>query len=205
MKEYYKNIPSEFQTDFESFYQRMADELPDDSVIVEVGISNGRSGIMLAEMLTGQNKKFTLYLIDNFAYGSANQRNDVMNHIIKSGFGENINMMDMSSLDAACEFPDNHFNFVFLDSSHRYEQTKAEVLIWSRKVKHDGIISGHDYFSMENPEVRLAVDEIIPKRITRHSIPDQQDFEPEDVLQTEETRNGAGVWFFRKKWYYTLK
>lgn len=204
MSEYYKCVPSEELTDFSEFYQRMANELPDGAIIAECGIANGRSGIMLAEMLSDLGKTFTLYLIDNFAYGNRNQRNDVIGHIINSGMGNRIKLLEMSSLDASCEFPDNYFNLVFIDSSHKYQQTKAEARAWFYKVVHEGILSGHDYTSEENTEVAMAINEVIPRMFTRGPISTEETFEPEPLLQMEQTDKGHGVWYLRKKWWVKL-
>jgi SAM-dependent methyltransferase len=42
-------------------------------------------------------------------------------------------------------FPDGYFDWVYLDSSHQYEDTLRELEILSRKVKPDGVISGDDW------------------------------------------------------------
>lgn len=43
------------------------------------------------------------------------------------------------------EFPDSYFDWVYIDSSHAYEHTKAELLLLEKKVKAEGIISGDDW------------------------------------------------------------
>ena len=75
---YYKQIPSEEMTDFESFYKMMSKKLPDGSRIAEIGCSDGRSGIMLAEMLTNMKRNFDLFMIDNMDYGKSFQRNTII-------------------------------------------------------------------------------------------------------------------------------
>jgi len=40
-------------------------------------------------------------------------------------------------------FPDRYFDWAYLDTSHRYEQTRRELAVLDRKVK--GVISGHDW------------------------------------------------------------
>jgi len=40
-------------------------------------------------------------------------------------------------------FPDAYFDWVYLDTSHRYDQTRRELAVLDRKVK--GVISGHDW------------------------------------------------------------
>ncbi len=48
-------------------------------------------------------------------------------------------------LIALRNFPDNYFDWVYLDSSHDYEHTKKELDILHNKVKKGGIISGDDW------------------------------------------------------------
>ena len=43
------------------------------------------------------------------------------------------------------KFENSYFDWVYLDSSHRYEPTKAELEILKDKVKMSGLITGHDW------------------------------------------------------------
>lgn len=43
------------------------------------------------------------------------------------------------------QFPDNYFDWVYIDSSHAYEHTVEELEILKSKVKSDGIICGDDW------------------------------------------------------------
>ncbi|MDY6974293.1 MAG: class I SAM-dependent methyltransferase [Thermodesulfobacteriota bacterium] len=52
--------------------------------------------------------------------------------------------------DVLQTFSDNCLDWVYLDTSHSYEDTKHELKLLSRKVKANGIIAGDDWFS--NPE-----------------------------------------------------
>lgn len=48
--------------------------------------------------------------------------------------------------DAALErFEDGSFDWVYIDTSHTYEQTLTELKVSREKVKSDGVIAGHDY------------------------------------------------------------
>ena len=127
-------------------------------------------------------KSFRLIGVDNLDYGNAKQLNTIISNIGKAGVGEYIEFWAMSSLDASTMFPDGYLNHVFIDSSHKFEQTKTEARCWYRKLVHEGVLSGHDYFSEENPEVRQAVDEVVPA----------------DRLFTQETTHGSGIWGIRK-------
>jgi cephalosporin hydroxylase len=168
--------------DFEHYYQSVAEQVPEGARIVEVGVSNGRSIIFLCEALLNLGKTFRLIGVDNLDYGNAKQLNTIISNIGKAGLGEYIEFWAMSSLDASTMFPDGYLHHCFIDSSHKFEPTKAEIREWYRKMLHGCFLSGHDYYSDENPEVRMAVDAIIPA----------------NRLHTQETTHGAGIWTIRK-------
>ena len=166
--------------DFHAFYRGVAEKLPDGARIVEVGVADGHSAIYLAETMADLGKKFKLYMVENLAYGGSEQANTVIRNIVRSGLGEHIDFMQISSLDASCKWPDNWAHFVFLDSSHTYEQTKAEIRLWHHKVMWNGILAGHDYNEEAGEGVKRAVDEVAP--FAEHVI----------------TEKGLGVWKIKK-------
>jgi cephalosporin hydroxylase len=186
--------------DFPHFYQRIAKELPDDCKICEVGVADGDSALFLAQELNRLGKKFKLYMVDNMDYGKYLQMKTIYQNIIKSGLGEFIEVVPFGSLEAAEMFNDGYLDFCYIDSSHTYEETKKEIRAWYPKVKDEYILAGHDYNA---DEVRRAVEEVVPKVFVRDDIGDRS-FNPENVLQSEDTLNNFGVWFFRKQWYLKL-
>lgn len=151
--------------DFHDFYRSIAQKLPNDCRIVEVGVADGHSAIFIAETLADMGKKFELYMIDSLSYGGTEQANTIIRNIVKSGLGESITFLQMSSLDASCKWPDNWAHFVFLDSSHTYEQTKAEIRLWYRKVMFGHTLAGHDYNANDGEQVYNAVNEVLPNRL----------------------------------------
>jgi predicted O-methyltransferase YrrM len=54
-------------------------------------------------------------------------------------------MIRQNSLVAAQMFPDNFFDFIYIDSWHVYKHTKKELDLYWPKLKTGGIFSGHDY------------------------------------------------------------
>lgn len=54
-------------------------------------------------------------------------------------------VLKMTSEDGAKRFPDGHFDLVFVDAGHDYENCKADILAWRSKVRPGGILFGHDY------------------------------------------------------------
>ena len=142
--------------DFQHFYQRIAKELPNNARLAEVGIANGDSVIYLAQELKNLGKDFKIYAIDNMGYGGFFQMKTIYENIIKSGLGDYIEVMPYASLDCAKMFNDGFLDFVYIDSSHTYKETKQEVIEWYNKVKDEGILAGHDF----------NADEVVAKALT---------------------------------------
>jgi cephalosporin hydroxylase len=165
--------------DFELYYLNVAEWIPSPARIVEVGLGHGKSCIFLAEAILNAGKEIERFIaVDNCAYGGASQRNAIIRNLVMSGVGNQIEFLEMSSLDASTKFPDGYFHYVFLDSSHEYNQTRAELKLWFPKILHDGLLAGHDFTSSENQGVGQAVKELIPA----------------NRLLTSQTRDGNGIW-----------
>ena len=193
MREYHKQLDKRM-FDFHQFYWDMATKLPTGAVIAEVGVAEGASAIFLAETLLNLKKTFTFYFIDNLAYGQDLQLRHLMKNVGNAGIGHLVEIIPLSSVEAACRFPDNHFDFVFIDASHKTEETKADILLWYEKTKSGGVLAGHDYNKGEGIEVHYAVNMMIPK-FMRNS-------EGEGAvraLQVIQTEQGHNVWKIRKQ------
>jgi cephalosporin hydroxylase len=191
--------------DFKEFYNRIAEQLPNNCKIVEVGVADGASALYLAKRLDILGKEFKLYMVDSMGYGGYNQMKTIYQNIFARGVFEDVEVIPYDSVEASKMFNDDSLDFVFLDSSHAYEETKKELYAWYGKLKDDCILAGHDFYSEETPGVQKAVIEIIPHIITRPPInkPDQQQtFEPEQLLFTEQTERGNGIWMLKKRFYW---
>lgn len=68
-----------------------------------------------------------------------------------------------NSLDTLEDVPDESLDFVFIDADHHYQAVKNDIVEWSKKVRKNGIVSGHDYyvFKSGNRGVIDAVDEFV--------------------------------------------
>lgn len=158
MSRFSETIP-QTMFDFKDYYNFVAEEMPNDCRIAEIGNADGASAIYLAEKLQELGKNFTLQMIDSCAYGGQEQRNTLIRNIVGSGLGTELVFMEMDSLNASLKFPDGYFHAVFIDSGHTYELTKAEIRLWHRKVMDGWILSGHDIQS--HVGVKNAVSEVI--------------------------------------------
>jgi len=58
------------------------------------------------------------------------------------------------SIEAAKTFPDNHFDFIYIDAEHDYVNVMLDLNAWWPKVKTGGVFSGHDFW---DDRVRKAV------------------------------------------------
>ena len=178
MREFAKQIDGTM-FDFEDYYLEVAKWLTSPARVVEIGLGSGKSCIFLAEAILNLGKEIERFVaVDNCQYGGQSQRNEIIRNLVDSGVGNKIEFLEMSSLDASTKFPDGYFNYVFIDSSHKYNDTRAEIVLWYRKLVHDGVLAGHDATSSLNPEVGQAVKEMIPS----------------NRLMITPTRDGHGVW-----------
>lgn len=183
MREYWKTIPGDM-FDFKTFYQNVANTLHDGARICEVGVADGKSAIFLAEAMANQGKSFQMTMIDNLDYGNVGQLTEILRNIQKSGLSESIEFLPMESLAASCLKPDNYWHFVFIDASHKYEQTKSDIRLWFNKVMPFYSLAGHDYntFDANNIGVHDAVNEVIPV----------------EHLRIHKTEKEYGVWEINK-------
>lgn len=165
MRQTYKDIPGDM-CDFHDYYRAVAISMPKKCRLVEVGVADGHSAIYLAETLSDLGKDFHLYMIDSLDYGKLDQANTIIRNIIRSGLGDRITFIQMGSLDASCLWPDNWAHFVFIDASHKYEQTKADIRLWYRKVMDGYYLAGHDMNQRSGNEVWSAVRETLPSMHT---------------------------------------
>jgi len=70
--------------------------------------------------------------------------------------GQNHTMVQAYSEDAVRQFEDNSLDFVYIDADHSYDFVMLDLILWGRKVKKGGIISGHDYYYDNNKAGRRA-------------------------------------------------
>jgi len=187
--------------DYPAFYERIARELPEECRLCEIGVADGISALYIARELYLQRKEFKLYMVDNMDYGKYIQMKTIYENIIRSGLGEHIEVIPYDSVKASTLFNDGFLDFIFLDSSHEYQETKDSIKAWYPKLKDGGKFAGHDYF--EYPSVMLAVNELIPEVFTREQINDDP-FEPEKFLHVEGTDRGYGIWHCTKDFYKFL-
>jgi hypothetical protein len=63
------------------------------------------------------------------------------------------------SQDILETFPNEYFDYIYIDGDHSYEGVKKDLIISFKKIKKDGLICGHDYSKAMFPGVVRAIDE----------------------------------------------
>ncbi len=162
--------------DWEDLYIELATRSTDQSVIVEIGVWQGKSIGFLARHLQEREKSPTLYAVDTFQGNPGlsphktaikNLGGDLRAVFISNmqalQVGDMITTMAMPSVEAAEEFEDESVDFVFIDGDHSYGAVKQDIEKWYPKVKSGGIIAGHDWCAGW-PGVQRAVEEFFSQR-----------------------------------------
>lgn len=118
----------------------------------EIGVDRGD----YSEVLCKANSKLHLYSIDpwaSYVYPSGlsgvNEQQAYFDGCYEKTKERlapyNCTIVRKTSLEAAKDFPDNYFDFVYIDANHDFVNITNDLDTWKKKVKVDGILAGHDY------------------------------------------------------------
>ena len=56
-----------------------------------------------------------------------------------------VKVLRATSVEASQKFPDNHFDWVFIDGDHRYAPVRDDIHHWWPKLKRSRFLCGDDY------------------------------------------------------------
>ena len=137
------------------------------TVGVEIGIFKGRfTKYLCKENLNGKVYGIDPYIVYDEYPDHKNQ--DYLDAVYKEArtrlMPYKAHFIIDTSMGALKRFADRSIDYVYIDGNHQYEYVKEDLREWSKKVKHGGIIAGHDYVNGHNGidfGVRKAVDEWI--------------------------------------------
>ena len=133
-------------------YRGIINEVPDGGTICELGVWQGRSLCLVADLI--KRKNLRVVAVDSFA-GALNEPQQMalaQQHNIEQLFRDNMNRFGLSPLVyrtitdvAAALVEDGSLDCCFIDAAHDYDSVKNDLINWEPKVKRGGIICGHDY------------------------------------------------------------
>ena len=125
--------------------ERLLQLLPKDGVVAEIGVNEGNFSAAILET-TGPK---TLHLID--VWGSERYHDGLANKVTGRFSAEieagKVKINRGYSTEILPSFPDQYFDWVYIDSAHTYEVTRDELAILKSKIKAGGFICGHDYIT----------------------------------------------------------
>ena len=156
--------------------QWLLEMMPPNSVCAEIGVYQGR----FTECILPIVRPKMLHLIDPWKYqpgpefrgamyGSkvpgGQQRMDRMYSYISKAFRcDNVQIHRGTSAELSTQFPDNYFDWIYVDGDHHYGAVKQDLELYLPKVKPGGLVALDDY-NREKIDwgVTLAADEIVAK------------------------------------------
>ena len=83
-----------------------------------------------------------------------------------SVYGNRVELIRKTSVDAAPDFEDGCLDFVFIDAFHDYENCFNDISFWHHRVREGGYVMGHDWEHGSHPGVQKAVIEHYGDKVT---------------------------------------
>ena len=146
----------------------------------EVGV---RAGHHLNAILNAGQPEL-LVGVDHWQGGLGSSRNDIglsqlqqsqLEERVRERFkslGDRCRIVRAESSEAALKFPDESFDYVYLDADHSYDAIRGDLAAWYPKVRIGGVLAGHDYVERTTKYVEFgvvrAVKEFVRDRGIRH-------------------------------------
>lgn len=123
----------------------------------EIGVRTGENALDMFKCIPG----LRLYLID--PWRNIRKHNDRLTYRLAKKTVEPFNaiIIKKKSEMAVLKIPDGSLDFVYIDADHSFDAVLLDIIIWSRKVRTGGIISGHDYRKSKKMGVKPAVDDYV--------------------------------------------
>lgn len=125
--------------------------MPKNAICAEVGVYMGN----FSQSILKESDPKELYLIDCWvdtegqfplAAGGSSRLWDVMYEDIVERYksNDNVRIIRDYSKNAISQFPDNFFDWVYLDACHLYQYVLEDLILLHAKVKSNGFVLGHD-------------------------------------------------------------
>ncbi len=175
---------------------------------IEIGVCTG--GFSEKILKTWSCKKFWLvdpwrHLCDYF--DSYNASDITMERRLKIAkrrlvkWRHKLEWLRLRSDEAVYKFPDQYFDFIYLDANHSYFHVSQDLKMWYPKIRNGGIFAGHDYFNAiadEQFEPLLGTD-APSRKLTSYGVKAAvEKFMKEQNLSIRLTWEKYPTWYFEK-------
>ena len=148
------------------------DWMPHGGIGIEIGIARAHFSRVCLSLLNPDK----LFLVDAWDKGpdtgfiglrkdwialQESRRREVYSSMRPDVKAGRVEIIQSLSADAAARFPDEYFDWVFVDADHSYEGCHADAVAYLPKLKSGGLMIFHDYNVRERYGVKQVVDELI--------------------------------------------
>ena len=129
-----------------AFLQALALSLPDAATVIELGSWHGRSTVAIRQALPATAQ---LYAVDSFSgdqvTSGAFDEAELERFMSNTSPHGPIEPVASDTLTAAARFSERSVDMVFVDADHSYDAVRRDLLAWAPKLKHGGVMCGHDW------------------------------------------------------------
>jgi polyhydroxybutyrate depolymerase len=166
-----KGIDGFFSEDEGRWYTRFARGLRG-GVFVEIGSWKGRSTSFVGPVCNANGTRLVCVdhwrgsndmLAERYAATLAIEDVEQTFRANMRALGIEVEVLRESSAEAAVRFAHGTVDRVFLDGSHDGQSVAEDLLLWSDRLKPDGVLAGHDYDD-KHGELRAAIDAFTRRR-----------------------------------------
>ena len=153
--------------------------MPKHSVCAEIGVYWG----VFSRLILKRVEPEMLHLIDPWRYqpdpsldkalhggvaGSQKRMDEIHDNVVRHlGRRRNVTIHRAPSLIAVNQFPDNYFDWIYVDGDHSYEGATADLEQYRSKVKTGGFVVGDDYARNPNGRMKDSVTQAVDGVIAR--------------------------------------
>lgn len=163
----YNDLPDGWFNDQDSYtYSMLVATLPENSIIVELGVWMGRSICSLSDLIKAKNLQ--VHLVDTFMGSDGEVAHEevvkqvsiediLKSNLLKFGIDSHSTIHKGTTKDIASNFDNAYFDFIFVDADHTFEGALSDIELWYPKLKYSGTMAGHDWlWGVNEPVTKYA-------------------------------------------------
>lgn len=119
-----------------------------------VGVEIGVERALYSKVLLESNPDLTLFSVDPWKAHRGYRDHTSQNKLdsfyeetreLLAPFGKRSRILRGFSMDVVEGFRSRSVDFVYIDANHAFDPVMLDIIHWSRRVRHGGIVSGHDF------------------------------------------------------------
>lgn len=141
----------------------------------EIGVAEGN----YSEVLLKVNPECELLLVDPWHHYSDNpQGKSKEKHefayretVRKTSAYNNVKLKALTSMEAVTTVKNDSLDFVYIDGHHSFDYVMEDIIEWSKRVRSGGIVSGDDFYALDEKRWGAGPVEAVQAYTKAHRIP----------------------------------